>query len=201
MNHSCHRAKGRGRVGAKWEMGRVVCRFFTGKDGGGESPLGRNLHFSDITVTLCDLKKTGNNGNRNNTPASGESSKQRILFFERPLLHLDPLLLLTPVLKSVWGPFCLSMMSYLARVVAICQDTHTQRYTKHVHGLIHTHTHTHRHTHRHTHSRSLFPPQFLRAGLFAGVRSPSLVFCSGHRFYSKPQSPASTLAGTSQYYL
>lgn len=105
-------------VGANWEMGRAI--IFKG-EGLRESPLGRNLHFSDITCTVRGLK------NGNNTPATGESSKQRILFFEHLLLHHFLLLLPTPVLKSDWGegPFCLSMMSYLVRVVAICQHTNT----------------------------------------------------------------------------
>ena len=130
----------------KWKLGQTGRwegpSFFIG-EGWRESPLGRNLHFSDVTFTVCGFK-TGSSDHRNNTPATGESSKQRILFFEHPLLHLFLLLLLTPVLKSVWGPFCLSMMSYLVRVVAICQDTYTD-----------THN-THTHTHTHTLSHSLF---------------------------------------------
>ncbi len=149
------------------QTGRWEGPSFIG-EGWRESPLGRNLHFSDIAFTVCDLK-TGTNNDRNNTPATGESSKQRILFFEHPLLHLFLLLLPTPVLKSVWGPFCLSMMSYLVRVVAICQDTYTDTHN--------TCTHTQTHT-----QPQPVPPQFFRAALFAGVHSPALVLFSGHRF-------------------
>ena len=159
MKHSCHHAKGSGSWG-KLGDGKGH-RVFIG-EGWRESPRGRNLHFSDITFTVCGFK-TGSSDHRNNTPATGESNKQRILFLEHPLLHLFLLLLLTPVLKSVWGPFCLSMMSYLERVVAICQDTYTDTHN----------THTHTHTHTHTEPQPV-PPQFFRAALFAGVRFPVL---------------------------
>lgn len=115
-------------------MGRAI--MFMGK-GWRESPLGRSLRFSDIVFTVCGLK-TGNNNNRNNTPATGVKQTEDFVF-EHPLLHLFLLLLLTPVLKSVWGPFCLSMMSYLSKSCSHL-PRHVHRHTQHM--RIHTHTHT-----------------------------------------------------------
>lgn len=163
-------------------MGRAIILI---GEGWRESPLVRNLHFSDITFTVCGLK-TGTNNNRNNTPATGESRKLRILFFKHPLLHLFLLLFLTPVLKSVWGPFCLSMMSYLVRVVAICQDTYTD-------------THNTQHTHRHSHS--LFHLSSSEQRSLQGSVPPLWFFLAVTDLHVlKPMLPAFMLASTSQYY-
>lgn len=172
MKHNSHHAKGRklGQI-ERWKGHRFY------RERKEEESSRQGFAFLRHCIDRCGLK-TGTNQHTNNTPATGESSKRRIfVFFDSPLLHLILLLLPTPVSESVWGPFCLSMMSYLVRVVSICQDTRT-------------------HTHAHTHTATACSTSVLRAALFSGVRSPSRVlFCNGHRFTHllKPMFPAAML--------
>lgn len=117
MKHSCHHTRGSESWG---KLGDGKGHRFIRKCGG--RVLLAGVCISPTLHLQYVVSKTGNN---NNTPAPGESIKRRILCFENLLLRRFLLLLLTPVFRSVWGPFCLSMMSYLVRVVAICQDMHT----------------------------------------------------------------------------
>ncbi len=133
-------------IGANWEIGRAIISL---EEGWRESPLGRNLHFSDITFAVCG-QKTGTNDNRNNTPATGESSKQRILFFWTPSPPPRSSPFTYPCFKIRVGAL-LSEHDVLSS--KSCSHLPRHRYTTH------THTHTHKDT---THTATAFSTSVLQ---------------------------------------